>query len=85
MSTLWSVCFSGALLPKDTAEAVAAMRPRPASHELQLRSAEEKVAGGGMVVNGIPLDDPAAPPATTVHTNGPEADAALMRAATEAW
>ncbi|MFL6234941.1 MAG: cation:proton antiporter [Thermoanaerobaculia bacterium] len=53
-------------------------------YELQLRRAEEKFAGNGASLRNARPGDSAATPATTAGTDGREADAAAVRAATEA-
>ncbi|MET0626084.1 MAG: cation:proton antiporter [Pyrinomonadaceae bacterium] len=53
-------------------------------YALQLRRAEGEFAGDGAGVNGAVPEDSAAPPATDADADGPEDDAAVVRAATEA-
>ena len=53
-------------------------------YELQLRRAEEEAAFDGADVNDAPLDGSAATPETSADTDGSEADAAVVRAETEA-
>jgi len=54
------------------------------SYELQLRRAEEGAAGDGANMGEASSESPAAPAATAACTDGAEADAAVLRAATEA-
>jgi monovalent cation/hydrogen antiporter len=53
-------------------------------YELQLRRAEEEFAGDGADVNGAATEDSAATPAAAADSDGCDADAAVVRAATEA-
>jgi monovalent cation/hydrogen antiporter len=53
-------------------------------YELQLRRAEDELARDGVDTNAAAPEDAPAPPATTAATNGQDADAAVVRAATEA-
>jgi CPA1 family monovalent cation:H+ antiporter len=54
------------------------------SYELQLRRAEEEASGGGVKLDEASPEVPAATVATAAYTDGAEADAAVLRAATEA-
>jgi CPA1 family monovalent cation:H+ antiporter len=63
------------------AETAALVRHR---YELQLRRAEEEFACDGADVNGAAPEDGATAPAIAANTNGRDADAAVVRAATEA-
>jgi CPA1 family monovalent cation:H+ antiporter len=63
------------------AETAALVRYR---YELQLRRAQEESTGDGADVNGAASEDCAATPAAAVDTNSRDADAAVVRAATEA-
>jgi Na+/H+ antiporter len=53
-------------------------------YELQLRRAEEEVASAGADVNGAAAEETAATPAAAGAGDGRDADAAVVRAATEA-
>ncbi|MFN2563390.1 MAG: cation:proton antiporter [Gemmatimonadaceae bacterium] len=63
------------------AETAALVRHR---YELQLRRAEEEVARDGADVNGAAPEEAAPTPAAAADTDGRDADAAVVRAATEA-
>ncbi|HEX6623631.1 MAG TPA: hypothetical protein VF064_07955, partial [Pyrinomonadaceae bacterium] len=54
------------------------------SYELQLRRAEEEASGGGVKMGEASPKVPAATAPTAACTDGAEADAAVLRAATEA-
>jgi CPA1 family monovalent cation:H+ antiporter len=63
------------------AETAALVRYR---YEFQLRRVEEEFARDGADVNGAALAGSAVPPATAADIEGKDADAAVVRAATEA-
>jgi CPA1 family monovalent cation:H+ antiporter len=79
VETLRAALAAAAACPR--AETAKLVRHR---YEFQLRRAEGEFAGDGADVNDAPPDDPAATPATAACTDGVDADAAVVRAATEA-